>query len=152
MFIFKVCKALDDAKVPYAIVGGYAVALHGAVRGTVDVDFILDWTLENLQNAEKAIKSLGLVSRLPINAQNVFDFQNEYIQNKNLIAWNFYNPVSPMEQIDLIITHDLRNADTKLIRTPAGTIRILSLKDLIVMKKVSGRLQDLEDIKALESL
>jgi hypothetical protein len=40
MFILKVVKALNAYKVHYAVVGGYAVALHGAVRGTVDLDFL----------------------------------------------------------------------------------------------------------------
>ena len=31
------CRALADADVDYAVVGGHAVALHGVVRGTIDV-------------------------------------------------------------------------------------------------------------------
>ena len=34
----RICTALREAGVRYAVVGGYAVALHGAVRGTVDID------------------------------------------------------------------------------------------------------------------
>ena len=41
MFIHEVCAVLAKAKVPYAIVGGYAVALHGVMRGTVDVDVVI---------------------------------------------------------------------------------------------------------------
>ena len=41
-FLQRVCTALDDAGVPYALVGGQAVALQGVVRATVDVD----WDLE----------------------------------------------------------------------------------------------------------
>jgi len=42
MFILKVCESLSNAKIKYAIVGGYAVALHGVVRGTVDVDLLIE--------------------------------------------------------------------------------------------------------------
>jgi len=41
MFVLKIVSTLKKAKVSYALVGGYAVALHGAVRGTLDVDLIL---------------------------------------------------------------------------------------------------------------
>jgi len=41
MFILRVIEALKGHRVAYAIVGGYAVALHGAVRGTVDIDIIV---------------------------------------------------------------------------------------------------------------
>jgi|GEM_PF-5334463 len=33
-----------------ALLGGYAVALHGA-RGTVDIDIVLRWTLRDLEAA-----------------------------------------------------------------------------------------------------
>lgn len=149
MFLFKVCQALENADVPYAVVGGYAVALHGAVRGTVDVDIVVKWTFENLQKAEKAMRDIGLVSTLPITAKNIFDFKKEYIENRNLIAWNFHNPSNPVQQVGLIISYDLQDASTDLIQTPFGKIKILSRKDLIAMKKKSGRPQDLEDIRAL---
>ena len=55
MFILKVVKALNAYKVHYAVVGGYAVALHGAVRGTVDLDLIINLTKNSMINAEKAL-------------------------------------------------------------------------------------------------
>ncbi len=153
MFIQSVCSALEKAKVSYAIVGGYAVALHGVVRGTVDVDIAIQWSLQNLQNAENALKGMGLVSLIPITAETVFQFRDEYIQNRNLIAWNFYDPSNPINQVDVLINYDLKGAhDTKNIETALGTIRILSLNELIKMKEASGRPQDLEDVKALKTL
>lgn len=152
MFIDDVASALDKAKIPYAIVGGYAVALHGAVRGTIDIDIVIKWTLKNLKDVEQALKNLGLVSSLPIDAKSVFHFREEYIQKRHLIAWNFYDPINPANQVDIIISYDLKNAKTTLIKTSGGKLRVLSLEDLIAMKKASGRPQDIEDIKALESL
>ena len=155
MFIQSVCSALEEAKVPYAIVGGYAVALHGVIRGTVDVDVdvAIQWSLNNLQNAENAFKRIGLVSLIPITAEIVFRFRDEYIQNRNLIAWNFYDPSNPLNQVDLVINYELKDAhDTKKIETFLGSIRILSLNELIKMKEASGRPQDLEDVKALKNL
>ena len=152
MFIHTVCKAFQDAKIPYAVVGGYAVAFHGATRGTFDIDFAIRWSLENLKKAETVLKQLGLVSRIPVDAENIFHFRDEYINNRNLIAWNFYNPIRPNEQVDIIINYDLAKASTKTIHTVSGDIKVLSKQHLIAMKKASGRPQDLEDIKALEKL
>ena len=149
MFIHNVCAALERAEVSYAIVGGYAVALHGAVRGTVDVDVVIEWSLKNLQDTEKAFKQIGLVSLIPITAETLFHFRDEYIQNRNLIAWNFYDPSNPLNQVDIIINYNLKSAP-KTIKNSLGAIRILSLNELIKMKKASGRPQDLEDVKALE--
>jgi hypothetical protein len=152
MFINEVCKALDQNRVRYAIAGGYAVALHGAVRGTMDVDVVINWDLRSLSDAEKALTGLGMVSRLPINADDVFQFRDEYINNRNLVAWNFHHPEDVSMQVDIIITYDLKGKGLVVYETLAGPIQILKLKDLIRMKRESGRPQDLEDIKALERL
>lgn len=152
MFITQICGALSRAKIPYAIVGGYAVALHGAIRGTVDIDVAIQWTLKNLEKAEAALKELGLVSLIPVHAEQIFHFREEYIKNKHLVAWNFYDPKNPANQVDIIITYDLHERSIKTIDTVFGKVRVLSRKDLIEMKKKSRRPQDLEDVKSLESL
>jgi hypothetical protein len=152
MFITKVCKALQEAKIPYAVVGGIAVALHGAPRGTIDIDLVIKWSLENLKKTEKVLISLGLVSRIPVDANSVYHFRDEYIKNRKMIAWNFYDPLKPSNEVDIIITYDLTGAHTKTIKIASGDIKVLSIKDLIAMKKASGRPQDLEDVKSLEQL
>lgn len=152
MFLNRVCDRFNEAKIPYAIVGGYAVALHGAVRGTVDIDIVIEWTLKNLLKMEKVLKELGLISRLPIDADSVFHFKEEYIQKRNLIGWNFYNPNNPLQQVDIIIPFDLKHHKIKIMQTIEGKVKVLAKEDLIEMKRKSGRKQDLEDVKALEAL
>ncbi len=98
------------------------------------------------------MQSLGLVSRLPLTAPEVFRFRDEYVRNRNLIAWNFYNPKDLSEQLDIVITADLKSKKVSTVKTPDGPIRILGRQDLIAMKRASGRPQDLEDVAALERL
>ncbi|MGH8192788.1 MAG: DUF6036 family nucleotidyltransferase [Woeseiaceae bacterium] len=148
----RICAALRRARVRYAIVGGHAVALHGAVRGTIDIDIAISWSRKFLLATEKALHDAGLVSRLPISANDVFDFRKEYVENRNLIAWNFYNPEDLSEQVDIIITYDLKGKRTKRIDLACEPVQILSLKDLIEMKRRTGRPQDIEDVQALEKL
>lgn len=57
-----------------------------------------------------------------------------------------------MQQVDIVITYNLKNGTVKTFNTSYGKIKVLSLPDLIKMKKTSGRHQDLEDVKALECL
>lgn len=122
------------------------------VRGTVDIDLVLRLSKRNLLAAEAALKDIDLQSKLPLQAAEVFDFREEYIRNKNLIAWNFINPNNPVESVDIIITEDLRNMKVKRILVGDQILRVVSIEDLIKMKKKSKRLQDLEDIKALRRL
>lgn len=152
MFLYRLIDSLDKHHVDYALVGGFAVALHGAVRGTVDIDIILRIAEKNFLAAEHALSELGLSPRLPITASDVFQFRKEYIQNRNLIAWSFVNNANPIEIVDIVITEDLKGQEMQKIRSGKHTIKVLALRPLIEMKKRSGRPQDLEDILALEHL
>lgn len=151
-FLERVCRALSSAGVRYAIVGGHAVALHGAVRGTVDIDIALNWSRTSLRNAEAALGNAGLTSRLPISATEVFNFRDEYLENRNLVAWNFYNPDDMSEQVDIVLAYDLKGKKTKRIRVGDVELPVLSIGDLIAMKRESARPQDLADADALEQL
>jgi hypothetical protein len=128
------------------------VALHGAVRGTVDIDVAIAWGRKSLSSTEKAMNEIGLVSRLPITADDIFNFRKEYIENRNLTAWNFYNPNDLSIQVDIIISYDLKGKRTKRIQLADGPIQILDLRELIKMKRESARPQDIEDVQALERL
>ena len=150
MFINKVCQALEQHRVRYAIAGGYAVALHGAVRGTMDVDIVINWNSRTLHNTEKALEGIGLVSRLPVSAEDVFQFRDEYVSNRNLVAWNFYHPEDASQQVDIIIIYDLKGKGRLRRDTEEGSIQLLGLRELMDMKRESGRPQDLEDVNALE--
>ena len=152
MFLKKVVQMLKKEKIPYTLVGGYAVVLHGAVRGTVDIDLLTSLTLKNLEKLEEAMKQLGLQSRLPIQAKDIYHFREEYIKNKNLVAWSFSNPTNPTEVVDVLITHDLKEFHSQVMKTKNLSIHVIRKDSLIQMKKSSGRPQDLEDIKALEKL
>jgi hypothetical protein len=152
MFIYRLTKALSSHKVKYAIAGGYAVALHGAVRGTVDVDLVLVVAEENFMAAERAFESIGLRPRLPVTAADVFRYRQEYIKNRNMTAWSFVNLQNPAELVDIIITHDLKTMKIKKVFSGGHMLPVLAIDDLIRMKSAVGRPQDWEDIKALEQL
>lgn len=152
MWIEQLIDSLERYKVKYAIVGGYAVALHGAVRGTVDVDLVLKISRTNYQNAEKALLELGLTSRLPVGADDIINFREEYIHNRNMTAWNFTNHQNPIQTVDIIISQDLSKMKIDRIKVGERIFPVLSVRDLIIMKRKSGRPQDLQDIEALEKI
>lgn len=152
MFIQTVIKALDKAKIRHVLVGGYAVALHGAVRGTVDLDFVIAFELAQFEGVERALANIGLTPRLPVTATEVYQFREEYIDKRNLVAWSFINPNNPLEVVDILITHDADAMQSITKKVGSVSIRIASIDELIKMKKRSDRPQDREDIKALEKL
>ncbi len=152
MFLTKVITALEQANVRYALVGGYAVALHGAIRGTVDIDFVIALEKSQFTALALAMAGIDMVSRLPVSAEDVFNFRQEYIDNRNLIAWAFVNNTNPLELVDIIITHNADTMNTVIKKIDNTKIRVAAIDEIITMKKQSARPQDLEDVKALEHL
>ncbi|MEZ4846339.1 MAG: hypothetical protein R2877_05185 [Bdellovibrionota bacterium] len=152
MFLLELAHALKRRSVDYALVGGYAVALHGAVRGTLDVDLVLSLDRKSLEKAEEVFLSMGLVSRLPITAAELHEFRREYIEKRNLVAWSFVDPNNPVHLLDIIITHDLKDMMTVNLKVQGVSVKVASIDSLIRMKQKSNRPQDLEDIKALKLL
>lgn len=152
MFLLRIAKAFKALKVDYAVTGGYAVSLHGAVRSTLDIDIVIPYTLKSYENAESALLSLGLMSRIPVKAQEIFHFRDEYLKNRNLKAWGFVHPDRPSEMVDIVITHDLSALKVISVDIQGLEIPILDKKSLIKMKEEAGRPQDMEDISALKRL
>lgn len=150
MLLQKIAVAFNNAKIKYALIGGFAVSLQGAVRGTLDIDISLALTEKTFLKAEKTLKSIGFVSRLPVQGRDVFHFRQEYIDKRNLIAWSFYNPKNPSEVIDIIITEDARKIKVDRLYILNTPVLVASKDDLIRMKKVSGRPQDLMDVEGLK--
>ncbi len=152
MFIYRVIESFRKAKIEFAVAGGWAVAFHGAVRGTVDLDLVVTLTEKNLGKAEETLNKLGLESRPPVHAKEVIQFRTEYISNRNMMAWRFVNPSDHTEVVDILIVEDLKGIRVTQIKIGHKTIPVVSLPDLVRMKKRAGRPQDLEDVKALEAL
>jgi len=53
-----VCRLLNDAGAKYVVVGGFAVALHGVVRATKDIDILIEPTVENARRVLHALEGL----------------------------------------------------------------------------------------------
>lgn len=151
MFLYELTDAFNAAKLKYALVGGYALALHGLVRATMDVDFVLTLTQGDFELAEKTLGKIGLQSRLPIRAQDVIKMRKEYIENRNLIAWSFIDYKNPSRQVDILITKDLKNLETEKITVGGRKISVASLAELLKMKTEAGRPQDLVDIENIKA-
>lgn len=149
MRLVELVKALKKEKINYMIVGGYAVNFHGYSRNTVDIDLIIKFTLANLKKVERLLGEMGMVSRLPIDAVSVFKFRDEYVKNRNLIAWNFYNENDPTDQVDILINHDVADFKTEKFLVGDLELKVISNEDLLKMKKKAGRDKDLLDIREL---
>jgi len=152
MFVLDLCRALETQKIDYCLVGGLAVALHGAIRGTIDVDLVVALDEKTLAQVETLLNRLGLESRLPLKSREVFQFRKEYLSKRNLIAWSFIDSTNPIRQVDLVLTHAPRDLEPVTLKIHGQNVRVASIAKLIEMKQKAGRPQDLEDARVLRRL
>lgn len=159
MNIFEtVFKALNKGKVEYLVVGGVAANLHGYVRFTGDLDLLILLEEKNLAKMQKVMNQLGYAERLSISIMALKNKQQvkQWLEEKNMKAFSFVPPNNNPLQIDIIIEGSLRfekirkNHITKKIS--GVSIPVISIEDLIKMKKKANRPQDLMDLEALIQL
>ena len=133
---------LNENKVKYLVIGGYAVAFHGYPRYTKDLDF---WIWANPDNADrllKTIKDFGLGS-MNLSKEDLLDLDN--------VIQIGYEP----NRIDVII--DLEGLDFescygRRIDSTMDDINVpfIGLEDLIKNKLTTGRMQDKVDANKLK--
>jgi len=154
----KIFKALNEVKISYIVVGGVAMNLLGYSRFTGDIDILLALDEANLKNMAMLMKKMGYEKRLPVDIQ---EFGEEgkalkLIKEKNLIAYTFANPKEPQFSIDVIVGESLKfNAYKKhrtLVKIWDIRIPVVSIDDLIGMKRSTDREKDAQDVAALVEL
>lgn len=56
--VLALCRSLNEAGVKYVMIGGFAVILHGSVRGTKDIDLLVDTAEQNIRAIKQALAAL----------------------------------------------------------------------------------------------
>lgn len=155
MLYERILNELHRRKIKYLVVGGLAVNLYGYDRITGDLDIILLMTDVNVKKFIKVAERFKLKPRLPVALQDlaVPRLRKSWIKERNMKAFTLYNPRNDAEHVDIVIDHpvDFQKAYKKReqIASAGMNISLISLADLITMKKAAGRDRDKIDIKAL---
>ncbi len=153
-----VFKALNDSGVRYLVAGGVAVVLHGYVRITVDLDLVVDLAQKEAAAAVRALTDLGLTPRLPVDPALFAEPEQRtaWIRDKGMTVFTFHDPNNPLLLIDIFVDPPGNFEDlygrAKDIALETTTVKIVSLDDLIAMKRQAGRPKDLIDVAELEQI
>lgn len=132
--------------------------LHGVIRFTADLDLMVSLDNNNIKKLLEAMKILGYKPRLPVDPEDFSkpEIRQDWINNKNMKVFSFAHTKDDHKSID-IFTHEPIPFEEawqrkQIAKTKDVSINIISFKDLIALKKISAREQDLNDIKMLEEL
>jgi len=156
--IERVFAGLTEAKVRYLVVGGVAVVLHGHLRATADLDLVIALEPPNVLRAIQALTRLGLRPRAPVATEAFADplQRQAWVREKNMMVFSLWDPGSPGFEVDLFVEEPFDFDDTyaRSVRVCLDhtECRVISVADLITLKRRAGRPRDVEDIAALEAL
>ncbi len=151
-------KKLEEKQVRYLICGGLAVNIYGIPRMTADIDLLLDFTEENIDKFENALKTLMYQSKIPVSLKTFVskDERQRAIMDKNLIAYSYFNSRSNYMSLDVLIDVPILFDDlwcNKQNRVVEGiSVNLVSIENLIDLKQYANRKQDQDDIILLSKL
>ena len=135
--------AFNAHHVEYLIVGAHALAAHGHVRATKDLDL---WVRPDASNAQRVLQALSDFGA-PLR-----DLTTDDLSRKETILQIGVPPL----RIDVITNIDgveFTEAWPQRLETLFGGVPayVISRQHLIQNKKAAARLQDLADVEQLES-
>jgi hypothetical protein len=142
--LLKIVRCLDEADIDYGLVGGLAVAVHGYVRATKDIDIlILD---ETLAAARDALAPIGYDLEAGI-------FKFDQGTEKETQLFRVSRADGPTLYLMLVtpILEEVWSA-REAVRVYDTEIKVVSKAALIKMKELAGRYQDLADIESLRNI
>lgn len=75
--LVSLCRSLNEAGARYILIDGFAVVLHGYVRGTKDIDLLVDASKENISRVKRAL------AQLPDNA--IAELKNDDVEKYQVV-------------------------------------------------------------------
>jgi hypothetical protein len=153
-----VFEALNATQVRYVVVGGLATVLHGYARLTADIDLMVDLEPEEVRKSIDALTGYGMVPRLSVDPFCFADpdTRRHWIEEKNMRVFSMWKPDEPLLSVDLFVEHpmefDLVWSRAEVMALGPVSVRIASIPDLIALKRLANRPQDVIDIEKLTEI
>jgi len=135
---------LNARKVDVVLVGGYAVALHGFVRATGDIDFLYRRTQRNVTRLRQALMDFGAPPEV---------LDEEALMSPDIVTQFGVPPfrIDLLNQIDGVPVEDVwKGAVERVFATQ--TLRVIGLAELLRNKASTGRPKDQEDLRQLKAI
>lgn len=142
----------------YLVAGGMAVNAHGFARFTKDLDLLIDLDPANVIRATDVFQAQGLQPRVPVSPRDLADpaKRDDWCERRNMLVFPWIDPSDPFRSVDVFIRNpiDFEQAWARSrLEVVGGTVlRFVSLPDLLDMKRLAGRPNDLRDIEVLSAL
>ncbi|HEX5009627.1 MAG TPA: nucleotidyl transferase AbiEii/AbiGii toxin family protein [Planctomycetota bacterium] len=137
----RVARSLAAARLPYMVIGGQAVLVHGEPRLTRDIDITLGVSVDRLDDVLRAAAAAGLE---PLVDPGPFASETLVLpcadRNSGV-------------RVDLVFSESGYEREAiqraRTVRIAATDVRFVTPEDLIVHKLLAARPRDLEDVRSI---
>lgn len=140
--LLEVCRLLNEHKAKYLVIGGWACNLHGLIRTTKDIDFLIPKDLNNTQQVLKALEELTFGIARELDAETV--------------TQKPFTIIGDTPRVDLLtVAKAIRyeQAEKTAIRRKIEDVMVPYVDiDTLIKTKNTDRLQDQADIERLKQL
>lgn len=135
---------LNEKRVEYLVVGGYAVVVHGYPRLTGDIDIWVRPTLENGRRVVSILREFGF-GGLSITG-------SDFLAPDRIIELGY-----PPVRIDLMTSIGTDKFEScfdrrKVVNVDGVSINFIGFEDLKRSKRVAGRPRDIDDLTNLTKI
>jgi hypothetical protein len=136
-----VFKVMEGHNVPYVVVGGVAVVLHGHIRPILDLDIVVGPAPEQKDLAIRVVMLAGFFPSIPL-PPSLLTVLRMFDQSQR--------------ELDLFFSYQIPFAElwTNCVEIPVGDsiARVACVEDLLRDKRITGTTRDFEDIDGLLTL
>ncbi|MBL6752525.1 MAG: hypothetical protein ISP90_18575 [Nevskia sp.] len=148
--------ALNAHCVRFLVVDGLAVAAHGYLRYTADVDMVIQLDPANIREAFTALAEVGYRPSVPVTGEQFgnVELRSRWIAEKGMVVLNFWSDAHRDTPIDVFVSEPF-DFDSEYSQglaqelAPGVIMRFPRLDTLIKMKLSAGRPKDLIDVEYL---
>ena len=137
---------LIHGKVDFILVGGYALIFHGYVRVTGDMDV---WLKPDNQNKEKFV---NVLQKLGITEDSLLHIKE--LDFSQVVSFHIGTPPLKIDFMTSLsgLHYEQSRHNSVQFKFDEIEMPVISLKDIIVNKMLSGRLKDKADVEELQKI
>lgn len=145
-------RRLAAAEVEFVVIGGLAVTSWGVVRGTKDVDVVVDPDPENLKRvAAVAVAANGHVQRGEALLGTPISIASALTTGEQVAIETDLGRLDVVQGLDGVPSYNELRSRAEEAEILGVTVAVCSLEDLKAMKRAAGRTRDLADLEDLEA-
>jgi predicted nucleotidyltransferase len=145
-------RRLVEADVRFVLIGGLALGAWGVVRGTKDVDIVVDPDADNVSRlAEAMVEIGGTVQREDALAGSARSIAALLAEGQRVLVRTTVGVLDVVQGLDGVPTYADLLSRAERVEVAGMQLVVCSLQDLRAMKRAAARPRDLVDLADLDA-